>query len=90
MIALFFATFGRAAVLGILQTNILQLFSMAGMFPIPDFSFIVLVYFAFTQGAMSGQLMGFASGILLDCLSLSPFGFNAFVRTACGHSIGRF
>jgi len=77
-----------ASIFAILQTNILSFFSIHAV--LPDFSYIVLVYFAFMYGTMPGQISGFASGLVIDFISLSPFGFNAFVRTVCGHIIGRF
>lgn len=57
---------------------------------IPDIAFIVIVHFAFMNGVMSGQIVGFVSGIFFDFMSLAPFGFNAFVRSLTGHIIGRF
>lgn len=90
MILYFLSFFGIAVACGILQTSILHVFAFSSFFPIPDLAFIVLVYVAFTQGEMLGQVLGFTSGIVLDFLSLAPFGFNAFVRTVMGHAIGRF
>lgn len=77
-----------ASVFAILQTNVLIWLSINTV--LPDISYIVLVYFAFMYGTMSGQISGFASGLVIDFISLSPFGFNAFIRTVCGHVIGRF
>ena len=55
---------------------------------IPDLSLTILVYAAYVNGTMSGQLTGFFSGILLDFFSASPLGLNAFVRTLTGALIG--
>ena len=56
----------------------------------PDFSLIMLVFFSFRYGRSTGQLSGFASGILEDFLSLSPLGFNAFIKTMIGFLSGLF
>ena len=77
-----------AGLFTILQSNVLAFLSFHDV--LPDLSFIVLAYFSFMYGTMSGQISGFASGLVFDFVSLSPFGFNAFVRTVCGHVIGRF
>ena len=90
MIIYFVVFFGIASMCTVLQTNIPLFFSIAGLFPIPDLAFIVLVYISFIQGEMMGQVLGFTSGVVMDCLSLSPFGFNAFVHTVMGHIVGRF
>jgi rod shape-determining protein MreD len=37
---------------------------------------------------MSGQLTGFLSGFLIDFLSASPLGLNAFIRTLIGALTG--
>ena len=48
---------------------------------IPDFTLIILVFTAYVNGTMVGQLSGFFSGLMLDFLSAAPVGLNAFVRT---------
>lgn len=90
MILRFFTYFGISAFFAVLQTNVLHLFVGNGTYPVPDIAFLVLVFVSFTQGAMMGQLLGFSSGLVFDFMSLSPFGFNAFVKTVTGYIIGRF
>jgi len=51
---------------------------------IPDLALCILVFIAYTNGTMTGQLTGFFSGFVLDFLSASPLGLNAFVRTIIG------
>ena len=77
-----------ASILAVLQTNMFMWFSFHAV--LPDLSYIVLVFFGFMYGTMPGQIAGFSSGIVIDFISLSPFGFNALVRTVCGHIVGRF
>jgi len=48
---------------------------------VPDIALCILVYSAYVNGIMTGQLTGFFSGLLLDFFSASPLGLNAFVRT---------
>ena len=55
---------------------------------IPDIALCILVYTAYVNGTMTGQLTGFFSGVLLDFLSAAPLGLNALVRTLIGGSTG--
>jgi rod shape-determining protein MreD len=55
---------------------------------VPDIALGILVFSAYNNGMMIGQLTGFFSGFLLDFLSAAPLGFNAFIRTLVGSSIG--
>jgi len=54
----------------------------------PDIALCILVFIAYVNGTMSGQLTGFFSGFILDFLSAAPLGFNAFVRTLVGALAG--
>ena len=55
---------------------------------IPDFTLIILVFMAYVNGTMTGQLTGFFSGFLLDLLSSAPLGLNALTRTLIGALTG--
>jgi len=55
---------------------------------IPDIALCILVYVAYVNGAMTGQLTGFFSGLILDFLSSAPLGLNSFIRTLIGGSAG--
>ena len=55
---------------------------------VPDLALCILVYSAYVNGIMTGQLTGFFSGFLLDFLSASPLGLNAFIRTLTGALAG--
>ena len=56
----------------------------------PDLSLIILVYFSFRYGSSTSQVTGFASGLMEDFLSLSPLGFNCFIKTVIGFLAGLF
>ena len=71
----------------ILQSTVLSRF-IVYIHAAPDFTLGILVYAAYMNGTMSGQLTGFFSGVLLDFLSSSPLGLNAFVRTLTGALTG--
>jgi len=71
----------------ILQSTVLSRF-VVYIHAAPDFTLGILVYAAYMNGTMSGQLTGFFSGVLLDFLSSSPLGLNAFVRTLTGALTG--
>jgi rod shape-determining protein MreD len=73
-------------VAGILQSTLLA--RLAFYQAVPDLALGILVYSAYMNGAMTGQLTGFFSGLLLDFLSAAPLGLNAFVRTLVGAAGG--
>lgn len=50
----------------------------------PDIALGILVFAAYTNGVMTGQLTGFFSGLLADFLSGAPLGLNTFIRTVMG------
>ena len=54
----------------------------------PDLALCILVFCAYVNGTMSGQLTGFFSGVLLDFLSAAPLGLNALIRTLVGGITG--
>jgi rod shape-determining protein MreD len=76
-----------SAIAGILQSTLLS--RLAVNRAVPDLALGILVFTAYQNGAMTGQLAGFCSGILLDFLSAAPLGLNAFVRTLVGALAGR-
>jgi rod shape-determining protein MreD len=55
---------------------------------IPDFVLGIVVYSAYVNGAMTGQLTGFFSGLMLDLISNAPLGLNTFIRTIMGAFAG--
>jgi rod shape-determining protein MreD len=71
-----------ALVAGILQSTLLS--RLAVYHAVPDLALGILVFSAYINGTMTGQLTGFFSGLLLDFLSAAPLGLNAFVRTLVG------
>jgi rod shape-determining protein MreD len=56
----------------------------------PDLALGIIVYSAYVNGAMTGQLSGFFGGILYDFLSAAPLGLNALIRTLVGALAGLF
>ena len=57
---------------------------------IPDLALCILVYTAYMNGTMTGQLNGFFSGLFIDFLSSAPLGLNALIRTLIGAGTGLF
>jgi len=55
---------------------------------IPDLTLCILVYVAYVNGTMTGQLTGFFSGVMLDFLSAAPLGLNSLIRTLVGGLTG--
>ena len=76
--------FGLVA--AILQSTLLS--RLALYRAVPDITLGIVVYSAYVNGVMAGQLSGFFSGIVLDSLSAAPFGLNALIRTLVGALAG--
>lgn len=57
---------------------------------IPDLALCIIVFSAYVNGTMTGQVSGFFSGLLLDFLSAAPLGMNCLVRTLIGALTGIF
>jgi len=83
IIAALILTIGAA----LLQSTVLSRFVIY-IHALPDLTLSILVYSAYVNGTMTGQLTGFFSGVLLDFLSSAPLGLNAFVRTLIGAITG--
>jgi len=68
--------------------------SVLGRIPIfkviPDLALCVIVFSAYVNGTMPGQISGFFSGLLLDFLSAAPIGLNCLYRTVIGALAGVF
>jgi len=73
---------------GILQSTLIDKISFLKV--IPDLALCILVYSAYVNGTMTGQLSGFFSGLLLDFLSAAPVGLNCLIRTLIGAFTGLF
>jgi rod shape-determining protein MreD len=57
---------------------------------IPDLALCVLVFSAYVNGTMTGQVSGFLSGLFIDFLSAAPIGMNSLIRTLIGALAGIF
>lgn len=57
---------------------------------VPDLVLLVVVYVSFMNSSVAGATVGFISGLLLDFLSASPVGLNAFTKTVTGFISGKF
>jgi rod shape-determining protein MreD len=55
---------------------------------IPDLVLVIIVFSAYINGTMTGQLTGFFSGLMLDFISAAPLGFNTLIRTLIGAAVG--
>jgi len=55
---------------------------------VPDLALGILVYTAYVNGLMTGQLSGFFSGLTLDLISAAPIGLNSLIRTLIGALTG--
>jgi rod shape-determining protein MreD len=75
-----------ALIAAILHSTLLARLSL--YHAVPDFALGVLVFSAYNNGTMTGQLTGFASGLFMDFLSAAPLGLNMFIRTLVGALTG--
>lgn len=57
---------------------------------VPDLTLIAVLYFAFNNGRLMGETLGFVSGLCMDFLTLGPFGLNCLLRTILGYVCGLF
>jgi rod shape-determining protein MreD len=64
---------------GLIQSTWLGAIAVLGV--IPDVSLVILVWLSYKNGIVEGPIAGFAAGFAEDCLSASPIGFHAFVKT---------
>jgi rod shape-determining protein MreD len=57
---------------------------------VPDLPLCILVFSAYVNGTMTGQVSGFLSGLFIDFLSQAPLGMNSLIRTLIGALTGLF
>ncbi|MDR0890809.1 MAG: rod shape-determining protein MreD [Endomicrobium sp.] len=55
----------------------------------PNIALIVIIYIAFTKGALHAELFGFFFGITIDSLSIDIFGSKAITLTIIGYIFGK-
>ncbi|MDR0524761.1 MAG: rod shape-determining protein MreD [Spirochaetaceae bacterium] len=77
---------GFALLAAMLQSTLLR--RLAVYHAVPDFVLVIIVFSAYSNGMMTGQLTGFFSGLMLDFLSAAPLGLNMLVRTLIGALAG--
>ncbi|MDR2073664.1 MAG: rod shape-determining protein MreD [Spirochaetaceae bacterium] len=75
-----------AIIAALLQSVLLYRLKFYGA--MPDLSLGILVFSAYVNGTMNGQLTGFFSGIFYDFLSVAPMGLYTFIRTIIGALTG--
>jgi rod shape-determining protein MreD len=71
---------------GVLQSTLFRRLAIYNA--VPDIALVIVVFSAYVNGTMTGQLSGFCSGLMLDFLSASPLGLNIFIRTLIGAFTG--
>jgi rod shape-determining protein MreD len=72
----------------ILQSTLLGRIAILNV--VPNLSLCIVVYSAYVNGTMTGQLSGFFSGLFYDFISAAPLGLNCLVRTLIGALAGIF
>jgi len=72
----------------ILQSTVLK--SIEILKVVPDIALCILVFSAYVNGTMTGQISGFFSGLFFDFISQAPLGLNCVYRTVIGALAGLF
>jgi rod shape-determining protein MreD len=88
MIKPVFWTVAFCILAGIMQSTLLA--RVAVYKAVPDLALCIVVYSAYVNGAMAGQISGFISGLMLDLLSAAPLGLNCMIRLLIGAFTGLF
>ncbi len=55
----------------------------------PDFVLLLLVFIAHSTGSRRAVILGFAAGILMDILTLAPFGYYGLIYSTIGYLFGK-
>ena len=71
----------------ILQTTLLPYLSIGGV--LPNTALIIVVSYALLRGSISGAMVGFFSGMLMDIFFGTSIGFYALLFLLAGLAIGR-
>ena len=71
----------------VLSSTLLSWVAIAGVKP--DLALVIVALVAMRRGSMTGQVAGFASGLLADTISVGPLGLTAMTRTVVGYVVGR-
>ncbi len=72
----------------LLESTLLK--KLPSNFIYPDIALIILIFFSNNKGVVEGEVSGFIVGIAEDFLSLSPLGFNSFIKTVISFIFGSF
>lgn len=74
--------------LAMIETTILS--NIMFLPAIPDMVLLAAVYVAMMNGRSFGVVIGFISGLILDWMTGSPFGYNCLLRTIICYGAGFF
>jgi|LSQX01.1.fsa_nt_gb rod shape-determining protein MreD len=55
----------------------------------PDIVMCIILYVAILNGTLTGEILGFFAGLLLDLMTASPLGTNALIFTVIGALTGQ-
>jgi rod shape-determining protein MreD len=70
----------------VLQSTVLGRIAILGVRP--DLALVALVFVSLRRGSMTGQVAGFASGLVEDLVGASPLGFHMLLRALVGFLYG--
>lgn len=55
----------------------------------PDLILLVLIFMAHSIGSLESVISGFAAGLVIDVLTLAPFGFYGIIYSLIGYLYGK-
>ena len=70
----------------LLQTTVFQSIKLANA--VPNLLLVVTITYGYLRGRTSGLVIGFACGLLLDCMYGSVIGLYAFIFMTIGFVVG--
>ena len=72
----------------VVQTSIVSSIHLGGA--APDLLLVTLVAVALLRGAITGAVVGFAAGLIVDTATLARLGETSLLLTVAGYWIGRY
>lgn len=80
MLKRFLFSAGVLIILLLLQSTWMHAIAVYGV--IPDLSLVAIIFIAFRNPGLQGQVLGLGAGLLQDSISGAPLGYSAFIKTA--------
>jgi len=73
-------------VIVVLQTTLFSRLRIAGV--APELGLLIAVAIAYREGPVVGAVVGFVTGLAMDCFLATPFGLSALAFALTGYTVG--